>query len=147
MLFRSLNEDDNIILCGKVDWLEYKEEDDSVHIIDFKTGKNEEDEDSLQLPIYTLLVNNTQNRNVSAASYWYLDRDDAPIEMKLPVLEESYAKVYEIAKRIVLARKINHFKCKTEGGCFYCTPLERVLKGEGEKVGVSDIRQDIYILS
>ncbi len=28
---------ENIILCGKVDWLEYFPEDDSVHIIDFKT--------------------------------------------------------------------------------------------------------------
>ena len=30
-----LSEEDNIILCGKVDWLEYLPETDSVHIIDF----------------------------------------------------------------------------------------------------------------
>ena len=47
-----LNEEDKIILCGKIDWLEYEEKNDSVRIIDFKTGKNEEPEDSLQLPIY-----------------------------------------------------------------------------------------------
>src|SRR3989338_4517432 len=53
-----LSEQDNIILCGKIDWLEYLPESDSVHIIDFKTGRGEEDKDSLQLPIYHLLVTN-----------------------------------------------------------------------------------------
>jgi len=47
-----LSEEDNIMLCGKIDWLEYLPDSDSVHIIDFKTGKTEEDPDSLQLPIY-----------------------------------------------------------------------------------------------
>src|SRR3989338_9592657 len=36
-----LSEDDNIILCGVIDWLEYGEHDDSGRIIDFKTGKKE----------------------------------------------------------------------------------------------------------
>ena len=34
-----LSEEDDIILCGKIDWLEYLEDSDSVHIIDFKTEK------------------------------------------------------------------------------------------------------------
>lgn len=148
-----LNKEDKIILCGKIDWLEYKEEDDSVHIIDFKTGKNEESEDSLQLPIYLLLATNTQSKIVSGASYWYLDRPSPEaserqvviVEKKLPNLKESFEKVYEVAGRIKLARQINHFKCP-KGGCFSCRPYERILKGEGKKVGVSDTRQDLYIL-
>ena len=140
-----LSEEDNIILCGKINWLEYKEENDSVHIIDFKTGKNEENEDSLQLPIYLLLATNTQSKIVSGASYWYLDRDDGLTEKKLPDIEKSFEKVYEVARRIKLARQINHFKCPKDG-CFSCRPYERILKGEGEKVGVSDTRQDLYIL-
>src|SRR5579872_1602954 len=60
-----LSPDEGIILCGKIDWLEYLPSTDSVHIIDFKTGMSEEDGDSLQLPIYTLLVKNCQNRQVS----------------------------------------------------------------------------------
>ena len=71
-----LSEKDNIILCGKIDWLEYLPESDSVHVIDFKTGKNEESDDSLQLPIYLLLATNTQTKKVTKASYWYLDNDD-----------------------------------------------------------------------
>ena len=56
-----LNEEEGIILSGKIDWLEYRQEDDSVRIIDFKTGKNEEKEDSLQLPIYLLIAANKQS--------------------------------------------------------------------------------------
>lgn len=140
-----LSEEDNIILCGKIDWLEYKEESDSVHIIDFKTGKNEEHEDSLQLPIYLLLATNTQSKIVSEVSYWYLDRDSGLTGKKLPDMEKSFEKVYEVARRIKLARQINHFKCPKDG-CFSCRPYERILKGEGEKVGVSETRQDLYIL-
>ncbi len=140
-----LNEEEGIILSGKIDWLEYRQEDDSVRIIDFKTGKNEEKEDSLQLPIYLLIAANKQSKKVSGASYWYLDRDDGIVDKKLPDIDESYEKVYKIAKRIQLARKINHFKCP-KGGCYACRPYERILKGEGEFVGVSDTRQDIYIL-
>lgn len=140
-----LSEEDGIILCGKIDWLEYVEETDGVHIIDFKTGKNTEPEDSLQLPIYLLLASNTQSKKVTGAHYWYLDRDDGMVEKKLPDIDQSFEKVYSVARRIKLARQINHFKCP-KGGCMYCRPFERILKGEGEKVGVSDTRQDLYIL-
>lgn len=141
-----LSEEDNIILCGKIDWLSYNDTDDSVHIIDFKTGKNEEKEDSLQLPIYLLIATNTQTKKVNGASYWYLDRDDGLTEKRLPDAKESYDKVVKIARRIQLARKINHFKCPKDG-CYACRPYERILKGEGEFVGVSDTRQDVYILN
>lgn len=140
-----LSPEDNIILCGKIDWLEYLEDSDSVHVIDFKTGKSEEKEDSLQLPIYLLLVTNTQSKKVAKASYWYLDRDDGLTEKKLPNIVDAFEKVYNVARRIKLARQLNHFVCPG-GACRNCIPYERILKGEGEKVGVSDTRQDIYIL-
>lgn len=140
-----ISEEDNIILCGKIDWLEYVEKNDSVHIIDFKTGKNEESDDSLQLPIYLLLATKTQSKKVTGAAYWYLDRDEGFVEKKLPDIKESFEKVYEVARRIKLARQINHFKCP-KNGCFACRPYERILKGEGEKVAVSETRQDVYIL-
>ncbi len=139
------NEEDNIILCGKIDWLEYLPEEDAVHIIDFKTGKNEEPEDSLQLPIYYLLAKNTQARPIAKVSYWYLDSGDGPVEQQLPDESEAYEKIYDAAKRIKLARQINHFKCEKDG-CFACRPLERILNGEGEKVGISEYKQDIYVL-
>jgi ATP-dependent helicase/DNAse subunit B len=139
-----LSEEDNIILCGKIDWIEYLE-DDSVHIVDFKTGKNDEDGESLQLPIYLLLAKNTQKRSIAKASYWYLDRDDGMAEKTLPDAIEAFEKVYSVAKRIKLARQIEHFKCPHDG-CFACTPFERILKHEGEKVAESEYGQDIFIL-
>lgn len=140
------SEEDNIILCGKIDWLVYNEEDDSVHILDFKTGKHDEDGESLQLPIYNLLASNTQKRKVSGASYWYLEREDAPREVSLPTLEESYDRLIDVAKKVALARKLGHFKCSTPGGCPACQPLESILNGNGELVGVSEYNQDIYIM-
>lgn len=141
-----LSEEDDIILCGKIDWLEYIEDTDSVHIIDFKTGKNEEDENSLQLPIYLLLATNTQKRPVTKASYWYLNKNDDLTEKELPNLLESKEKILTIARRIKLARQLNHFVCP-KGGCMKCRPLERVLRGEAERVGVSDTNQDIFVLN
>jgi len=140
------SESDNIILCGKIDWMEYIELDDSVHIIDFKTGRHEEDEESLQLPIYLLLSKNLQKRVVSKASYWYLDTDTGLIEMKLPSIDESVERIGKVAARIKLARQLNHFECK-EGSCRHCFPFERVLKGEGKLVGVSEYGQDIFVLN
>lgn len=142
-----LSEEDAIILCGKVDWLEYLPDSDSVHVIDFKTGKNEERPGSLQLPIYHLLVHNTQEREVSKASYWYLRKDKKPKEQILPNLQEAHEQILQIAKKIKLQRQLNVFKCPNgESGCRSCTPLERVARGEAEMVGVSEYGQDIFIL-
>jgi ATP-dependent helicase/DNAse subunit B len=141
-----LSEEDNIILCGKIDWLEYIEETDSVNIIDFKTGKFDVDESSLQLPIYYLLIKNCQARTVAKVSYWYLDRDDDPVEMQLPTLEDSFKRVMEIAKKIQLARKLEHFKCSKADGCRVCRPYEAILSGNATFVGVGGYSQDIYIL-
>jgi hypothetical protein len=141
-----LSPEDNIILCGKIDWLEYFPETDSVHIIDFKTGKGKEDPDSLQLPIYRLLVDGCQKREVVKASYWYLENNDEMEEKPLPDLGDARAKVLKIAKAVKLARQFERFACP-HGGCSACKPLEAVLRGEGEFVGENEYRQDMYILS
>lgn len=141
-----LSLDDNIILCGKIDWIEYLEDVDSVHIIDFKTGKNEEDGESLQLPIYLLLATNTQKRSVKKASYWYLDQGAGMSQKELPDKTHAFERVFDVAKRMKLARQIEHFKCQKDG-CFACRPFERVLRGEGKKVAVSEYGQDIFVLN
>ncbi len=141
-----LSEEDGIILCGKIDWLEYLEDTESVHIVDFKTGRQNEKEDSLQLPIYLLLVEKTQAWPVTKVSYWYLERKNSLTEMKLPDREEAHERVLKVAKRIKLARKLNKFECQNPGNCRYCRPFEAVLAGEAELVGVSEYRQDIYVL-
>lgn len=141
-----LSEKDNLILCGKIDWLEYLPDLDGIHIIDFKTSKNEEDEDSLQLPIYHLLVHYCQKRHVHKASYWYLEHSSKLTEKKLPDIKTAQEKLLKIAKQIKLARQLELFKCKHQSGCRACRPLERIIHGEGQLVGVNEYRQDVYIL-
>ena len=142
-----LSEEDNIILCGLIDWLEYVEEDDSVHVIDFKTGRNEENKDSLQLPIYLLLLNALQKRKVTGAAYWYLDNADAPVNMILPEVDGAREKVLSIARNIKKAREAGRFECpRGVKGCFSCQPYEKVLSGEAEFVGIGGYNQELYLI-
>jgi RecB family exonuclease len=139
-----LSEDENIILNGLVDWIEYLP-DDTLHIIDFKTGKKEESESSLQLPIYLLLCNALQKRKVSKASYWYLEGDKI-VEKELPSLDTAYNDVLNVALKVKEARVKGEFLCpKGEGGCIHCRPYEKVLRGEAEFVGTGEFKQDLYI--
>ncbi len=140
-----LSEEENIILCGKIDWLEYREEDNSIRVLDFKTGKNEEKEDSLQLPIYYLLLNALQKRKVSGAYYWYVDKEDKPQEVKLPDIDKSKRDVLSVARKVKKARESGEFECPY-GGCFGCEPYERILKGEALYVGVGEYKQDLYMI-
>lgn len=143
-----LSEDDNIILCGKIDWLKYLPETDSVEIVDFKTSRNEEGDDSLQLPIYNLLVHNCQKRKVEGAWYWYLEKNDELTPKKLPDLKEAEEKILKVARQMKLARKLEIFKCpEGSSGCRACRPYEMVLKGEAELVGSDEYRADVYILN
>lgn len=139
-----LSETDNIILCGKIDWLQYLPETDSVSIIDFKTSLQPEDGQSLQLPIYHLLVHYCQHHPVARAFYWYLEKSDDLEEKTLPSLTESEAKILKIGKQIKLVRQLQHFKCPTDG-CQYCRPFEAILAGDAEYVGVDALNADVYI--
>lgn len=140
-----LSEEENIILCGLIDWLEYIPENNSVHIIDFKTGNSRESSDSLQLPIYYLLAINCQKRPVSRASYWYIGKNPSPNEISLPDKTEAYDKILQIAKKIKLARTLNHFRCPANG-CRECEPFEQIVENKAEMVGVDNYNRDIYIL-
>ena len=142
-----LSEEKNIILSGKIDWMEYLPDTDSIHIIDFKTSKNEEKEDSLQLPIYYILARKCQARHISRMSYWYLERkEDGLVEQELPDEKVILNTIIENALEIQLATKLGRFKCKQPDGCYSCKPLELLLKGEGEFVGVNNYKEDIYVL-
>jgi hypothetical protein len=138
-----ISKEENVLLCGKVDWLEYFPEDDSVHIIDFKTGVKEEKADSLQLPIYTLLVKHCQRRNIRKLSYWYLERDNEPLEKLVPDIEDARKKIVDIAVQIKKLREDGRYVCLRKG-CFACRPLENVLKGRAKWIKTSGY-MDVYI--
>lgn len=142
-----LSEEDEIILCGKIDWLQYLPEQDAVSILDFKTGKHKEKAGSLQLPIYLLLTTYTQKRVVAGASYWYLDSEDEPEAQALPDLDEAHERVIAIAKKIKVARKLERFVCpQGKQGCRSCQPFEQILLGKAHFVGVGGYKQDIFTL-
>lgn len=144
-----LSEDDNLILNGLIDWIEYLPETDSLHIIDFKTGKKEESESSLQLPIYLLLCNVLQKRRVTKASYWYLESGNV-VEKELPDLETARRDVLEVALRVKEARTQGEFTCpQGKSGCMHCTPYEKILAKDPsvEFVGQGVFKQDLYIIN
>lgn len=141
-----LSEADNIMLCGKIDWLEYLPDSDSVHIIDFKTGKSEEDPASLQLSIYHLLVHHCQKYKVSGASYWYLDSSDVLTPKELPDLETARKNILDVAQQIKLARQLERFKCPQGDGCFSCRPMEAIINRQAEFVRSDEYNYDVYIL-
>lgn len=142
-----LSDEHNIILNGLVDWIEYLPETDSLHIVDFKTGKKEENDSSLQLPIYLLLCNALQNRKVTKASYWYLETDKI-IEKELPNLDKAKESVLGVALKVKNARDNNDMKCpRGEEGCIHCLPYENILKKDPsmKNVGVGGFNQELYV--
>jgi RecB family exonuclease len=142
-----LDKQNKIVLCGKIDWLEYIDADDSVKVIDFKTGKNPEKKDSLQLPIYALLLNELQKRKVSGASYWYVGKDNIPMQVSLPNIDIAKEKVLEASKKIKKARDRRQFECPNgEKGCYSCWPFERIIKGRAKFVGIGEYNQEIYVI-
>lgn len=139
-----LSEEDNLILCGKIDWLEYFPEIDSVGIVDFKTSKYAEDPASLQLPIYHLIAHNCQKRPIKEVSYWYLETNDFSEKQPLPDLVEFSVQILKIAKDIKLARTLGRLVCPNgDKGCKYCKPYEDVLVDKAELVN-SDNRYSYY---
>lgn len=147
LIYYWLSKKDGIILCGKIDWLEYNPIYDSVKIIDFKTSKNEERLESLQLPIYYLLALNCQNRKIDGVGYWYIGRNNEITNQPLPDEHTSNDKIMDIAKKIKLARQLNVFKCPHKTGCQFCKPYESIIKGDAELVGVDEYGSDCYLLS
>lgn len=143
-----LSEEHNIILSGKIDWLQYMPENDSVRVIDFKTGKRDEDSNSLQLPIYSLLLHNLQTRKVFGAAYWYIDRNDAPTDVALPEISVAKEKVLSVSIKIKEAREKKQFECpRGAKGCFACTPFEKIIKGEAELVKIDEARKtELYMV-
>lgn len=143
-----LSDDENIILNGLIDWIEYLPETDSLHIVDFKTGKYEEKEGSLQLPIYLLLCNALQKRPVTRASYWYLETDKF-VEKELPDAKKAYDDVLDVALKVKAARVSKVFECPGgAAGCAQCRPYEMILAKDPsvEYVGVGGFKQDMYVV-
>jgi hypothetical protein len=134
-------------LVGSLDWAEILE-DNSLHIVDFKTGAKEEKDTSLQLPIYRLLAENNFESTVSKLSYWYLDKEKLPQQKEVPELSECLDKIKKRAQVMVDGIKNKAFACTSNyRTCFKCRDYEKILTGEAEFIGSDPVRKkDLYYL-
>ena len=134
-------------LVGNIDWIEILPSK-KLHIIDFKTGKNEENGNSLQLPIYYLLAKNNIKEEIEKVSYWYLDKDNDPVSQELNFNEDYLKIVKEKAKNIMNAVENKDFKCSSGyRNCFCCRDFDSVFSGEAEYVGYDDkMKKELYYI-
>jgi ATP-dependent helicase/DNAse subunit B len=127
--FPKLELGDDLILTGKLDWLE--EDSEGFHVIDFKTGKNEEKEDSLQLPIYAVLAKGIVGDSSIKASYWYLNMGDEFTSFDLPSHDDVLLHLRERGKQIKLARQNQSFACISgKEFCWACRDMYAVWRGD-----------------
>jgi len=102
--FPKYNLVDNVILIGNFDYIG-QFEDGSLHVIDFKTGANDE-QDALQLYIYAILAESNLGKSVSEAGFWYLDRDGGPKDIVLDPLPAKLEWLAEKGKDVKKALKV-----------------------------------------
>lgn len=166
-----LDEKENIILCGSIDWIVYSNNGDNrITVLDFKTGTREEKEDSHQLLIYKILFESLQNKwKVNSYAYYYLennnlaykDWNEEEVNNRLSELKSNFVKVgSEIRdKRYITTRtdtghidsyvkrnnEEENFLCPLgPSGCRNCQPYERIIKGQAKYVGLSAYGQDMW---
>ncbi len=124
--------EDDAILVGNFDWLE--ETPEGLHILDFKTGK-EEDENSQQLPIYSLLAEYNLKKPVTKVSYWYLDRDSEPIEKKVTDLKQTLERVKQKSLEMQKTIQNKDFSCNADiGYCKHCHEYYSAINDQAEHV-------------
>lgn len=137
---------ENLVLMGNFDFVE-ELPDETLHVIDFKTGANDQ-KDPLQLYIYAILAEANLERGVSKASFWYLDRDDSPREIVLDPLDGKLDWIKKKAFELKKAIEKGEWVClKTPEKCRDCTDYEAILAGKGQ-FQFSDFKykKDVYYL-
>lgn len=142
-----LFKNEDLILVGSIDWIEILPTG-SLHIIDFKTGKSEEEENSLQLPIYLILAHYNFKQPIEKMSYWYLDRDEGPISVELNSRQSYIPIIREKALTIKRAIVNNKLICPSPyGRCFRCKKYEAILSHQAEYVGYDpEMNRDLYFV-
>lgn len=138
----------DLILTGKLDWVE--KDDQGYHIIDFKTGKSEEREDSQQLPIYSVLVSKIFGSPKIRTSFWYLDKDEEIVPFPSADLEKTISELKRKGEIVKMVRRTASFRCRSgEESCWACRDMLAVSRGKGKLVSMDPVnrKQEIYILA
>lgn len=142
-----LFKEEDLILVGSIDWIEVLP-NKKLHIIDFKTGKNKEDKNSLQLPIYHILARYNLKDPIEKLSYWYLEEGNEPLAVSLASLDEYISIIRRKALEIKRAIHTDRLVCKSQNGeCFECRKYKKIVLGKAEYVGYDEIRnKDLYLV-
>lgn len=139
--------DQNLILVGSIDWIELLP-NEGLHIIDLKTGQKEEDRNSLQLPIYLILAHYNFKKPIEKVSYWYINKDEEPISIKLNPIQTYIQIIREKALKIKKSIEENKLICNFfPGKCFKCKNYEKAISGKAEYVGYDPaMNRDLYFI-
>lgn len=115
----------NVMLGGKIDRVDL-EADGSLHIIDYKTGKEDRD-DPYQLPIYDLLVREWLKKDVSKLSYLHLESGNWSTKHSNEEDRENIKQfVIEKTKEIPKEGNKDLFVCSLGTGCNHCDYLREI---------------------
>lgn len=107
---------DSLVLSGKIDRVD--KEEGGLSIIDYKTGSESDDEEKLQLVIYSIIINKKTEKPVLRASFLYLKSGNlVSIEPNKKMIDEGIKKVKKIAGKI---EKEKEFKAKVNKFCKWC---------------------------
>lgn len=144
--FPKLHLFEDVILMGNFDFVGEKK-DGSLHVVDFKTGANDE-KDPIQLYIYAILAEANLQKEVTSASFWYLDREDKPRGIVLDPLEPKLQWLKEKAGELKKVIGQGNWICiKGEELCRDCGDYQAILDEKGE-FQFTDYRykKDVYYL-
>ncbi len=136
----------DVILTGNMDFVG-ELPDGSLHVVDFKTGSKDE-EGPLQLYIYAILAENYYGKPVKKASFWYLDREDAPKEAVLDSIELNLKWLIEKGKQVKDAWEENCWDCiKGDELCRECRDYQAIIEGKGEHLYTDhSFKKEVFFL-
>lgn len=109
----------DVVLAGKIDRID--REEGGFHLIDYKTGKSEED-DEFQLMVYSILAEEALGKPPTKTSYLYLRSGNLKsFQPSKETKAQAKAKVLEIAEKI---RNDNEFSPHPTKLCHWCNYVE-----------------------
>jgi CRISPR-associated protein Cas4 len=122
--------DKDIILQGKIDRID--QEGDKIRIIDYKTGSEPQEQDLLQLIIYSIIVSQKLNKEIDKAAYLYLKSGhEKSIKPSKADLDNG---ILEIKSIVDMIKKEEDFEPNINKFCSWCEyfsicPMKEEIEG------------------
>lgn len=138
--YHSVELSGNITLLGKIDRVD-REDDGSLHIVDYKTGRIPAPLNETQLHIYALILSKEQDLPVSRASYLFLEAGELrTLQTSAVDSERAASYVIDLVDRICAEREYPATPHEYCGTCDYIEICPR--KDEAAKFAISEDELD-----